>query len=249
MVDFSSGSAPFSTAVNPTERVARLNASRREALVDVALVNRFNAGDDQAFVEIITRYRAKMFAVAFTRLRNHADAEEIAQETFIRAHRGLARFRGESSLSTWLHRITVNLASNRYWHFFRRRRHLTQSFDRPLSDDSSATFADVVAGDAPGPAREAMLAEFSSLIAACMEQLPPPSRDILRRRTDLNFSYEEIAADLGINIGTVKSRIARARESLRGLLAKACPEFSPAALPVEWFAPIRSEAGAGVLCA
>lgn len=248
MLTLALSSAPDLTRIQ-TDRAARLTASRREALHDVTLVSRFNAGDDGAFAEIISRYQAKMFAVAFSRLRNHADAEEIAQDTFIRAHRGLAQFRGDSSLATWLHRITVNLASNRYWHFFRRRRHLTQSLDQPLREESSATFADVVATDAPGPAREAMISEFSVLVATCMERLAPNSREILSLRNNLSSSYEEIATALGINVGTVKSRIARARGRLRELIAQACPEFSSSALPVEWFGPIRSSTRATICAA
>jgi RNA polymerase sigma-70 factor (ECF subfamily) len=71
-------------------------------------------GDEDAFAEIVTRYRDRMFSIAFSHLRNHADAEEIAQDTFIQAHRGLARFRGDSSLATWLHRIAFNLSRNRH---------------------------------------------------------------------------------------------------------------------------------------
>jgi RNA polymerase sigma-70 factor (ECF subfamily) len=79
------------------------------------LVRRFNAGDDTAFVEIVARYRGRMFSVAFAMLRNRAATEEIAQDTFIRA---LARFRGDASLATWLHRIALNLAPNRYYRAF-----------------------------------------------------------------------------------------------------------------------------------
>src|SRR5690606_6066136 len=86
------------------ERSARAANSQQEAAYDAELVRRFNAGDESAFVEIMTRYREKIFSVALALLRNRADAEEIAQDTFIRAHRGLARFRGDSSLATWLHR-------------------------------------------------------------------------------------------------------------------------------------------------
>jgi RNA polymerase sigma-70 factor (ECF subfamily) len=96
-----------------SDRAARAAASHQEAAYDAELVRRFNAGDEPAFVEIMTRYREKIFSVALALLRNRADAEEIAQDTFIRAHRGLARFRGDSSLATWLHRIAVNLARNR----------------------------------------------------------------------------------------------------------------------------------------
>ena len=221
------------------ERVARAALSRREALHDAGLVRRFNAGDEAAFVEIVTRYRAKMLVVALGLLRNRADAEEIAQDTFIRAHRGLANFRGDSALATWLHRIAVNLSRNRYWYFFRRRRHATLSLDCALNEGSDATFADLVATDAPNPAREAATGEFSALVAVCMEKLDARHREILTLRNLLNQSYDEIAQALGINVGTVKSRIARARGNLRALLVEACPEFSPDASPSDWFEPSR----------
>jgi RNA polymerase sigma-70 factor, ECF subfamily len=222
------------------ERTARAATSKLEAQHDAELVRRFNAGDENAFVEIMTRYREKIFSVALALLRNRADAEEIAQDTFIRAHRGLARFRGDSSLATWLHRIAVNLARNRYWYFFRRKRHATLSLDCALSDESDATFADLVATDAPSPAREAVAGEFSALVTSCMEKLDARHREILTLRNLLNHSYDEIAQALGINVGTVKSRIARARGNLRVLLAEACPEMSADATPGDWFEPARA---------
>ena len=99
----------------------------REAEIDAELARRFNAGDETAFNEIVSRYRGKIYGLTFGLLHNAADAEEITQDTFIRAYRGLSRFRGDSSLATWLHRIAVNLARNRYWYFFRRRRHSSGS--------------------------------------------------------------------------------------------------------------------------
>lgn len=222
------------------DRAARNAVSRQEADYDAELVRRFNGGDESAFVEIINRYQEKIFSVSLALLRNRADAEEIAQDTFIRAHRGLARFRGDSSLATWLHRIAVNLARNRYWYFFRRRRHATLSLDCPLTDESDATFSDLVATDAPNPAREAATSEFSALVTICMEKLDARHREILTLRNLLNHSYDEIAESLGINVGTVKSRIARARGNLRALLVEACPEFSPDAAPSDWFEPHRA---------
>lgn len=228
----------------------RASAARAEALVDVDLVSRFNAGDESAFVQIMTRYRERMFSIAFSMLRNHADAEEITQDTFIRAHRGLAKFRGEASLATWLHRIALNLSRNRYWYFYRRRRHATVSLDSTFSDENQATFSDLVASDDAGPARETVTSEFSELVARCMAQLGDRPREILVLRNSLNRSYGEIATQLGINVGTVKSRIARARESLRVLLTQACPEFSADATPSMWLDPVRRAAGSvQVLCA
>jgi RNA polymerase sigma-70 factor (ECF subfamily) len=224
-----------------------LRRSTPDVAIDDALVERFAQGDESAFVEIMERYRGKIFTVTLGLLRNHADAEEITQDTFIRAHRGLANFRGDSSLATWLYRIAVNLARNRYWYFFRRRRQDSLSLDCALSDDSAATFADLVADVVQDPAQETVAGEFSTLVDECMEKLDSRHREILTLRNVLNRSYEEIAATLGINVGTVKSRIARARENLRALLVEACPEFSPGAAPGEWFLPSRVTYGRPVI--
>lgn len=191
----------------------------------------------------MARHRAKIHAVALRVLRNHADAEEIVQDTFIRAHRALARFRGDSSLATWLHRIAFNLARNRYGYFYRRRRHATLSLNCPINHDASATFTDLIVTERAGPARAAMTEEFAALVSACMDQLGARPREILRLRNLRELSYEEISAELGITVGTVKSRIARAREHLRRLLVKACPDFGEDAMPSDWFDPIRPAAG------
>jgi len=230
-------SSASSTAVTPP------STSAQEALIDAGLVQRFNAGEDAAFVQIMERYRAKIFTVTLGLLRNHADAEEITQDTFIRAHRGLGRFRGDSSLATWLYRIAVNLARNRYWYFFRRRRQDSLSLDCALSEYNAGTFSDLVADVAQDPAQEAATGEFTKLINACMEQLDARHREILTLRNVLNRSYDEIAQTLGINVGTVKSRIARARENLRALLSAACPEFSLDSEASDWFIPTRSTYG------
>jgi RNA polymerase sigma-70 factor (ECF subfamily) len=215
----------------------------RDTAVDAALVRRFTAGDESAFTEIVNRYRGKIYGLTLNLLHNPADAEEITQDAFIRAYRGLSRFRGESSLATWLHRIALNLARNRYWYFFRRRRQHWVSLDRPLTEDSNATFADLVAATDRDPAQETVTNEFTTLVAACMERLDPKHREILIMRNVQDLSYEEIARSLGINVGTVKSRIARAREYLRNLLAGSCPDLTPALSLTDFFLAARAAYG------
>lgn len=205
--------------------------SAAESAHDAILVNRFNNGDESAFVEIMERYHARLFSLAHNLLRNAADAEEIVQDTFIRAHRGLARFRGDSSLATWLYRIALNLSRNRYWYFFRRRRQDSLSLDRPLADASDATFADLVSAPEADPAHEAVTNEFVELVSTCMDRLDPSHREILTMRNILDLPYDEIARALRINVGTVKSRIARARDHLRRLLSECAPEFGPESEP------------------
>jgi RNA polymerase sigma-70 factor (ECF subfamily) len=239
------GPSKTESAVPSTHAEARVfsSDSAREAAYDATLIQRFNHGDEKAFVEIMQRYHGKIFGLAHNLLRNAADAEEIAQDTFIRAHRGLANFRGDSSLATWLYRIALNLSRNRYWYFFRRRRQDSVSLERPLSEDSDATFADFISSEAQNPVQETVTTEFTDLIAACMEKLDARHREILTMRNVLNLPYEEIARALRINVGTVKSRIARARENLRKLLAEAAPEFNPESGPADFFINSRTAYG------
>jgi len=115
--------------------------------------------------------------------------------------------------------------------------------DRPLADDSDATFADLIAAGDHDPAQETATSEFTALVAACMERLDRKHREILTMRNVLDLSYEEIARALGINIGTVKSRIARAREYLREKLAESCPEFGSAETGADFFLNPRATHG------
>lgn len=234
-----SNTAFFPAALSPAA-TERAQHSRIEAARDAALVARFVGGDESAFVEIMERYRGKIFTVAFSLLHSHGDAEEVTQDTFIRAHRALAKFRGESSLATWLYRVAVNLSRNRYWFFFRRRRNATVSIDRPIGDDQTATLSDLLAAADPDPAQESTHAEFATLVAECLEQLDQRHREILMMRNALHLPYDEIGASLGINVGTVKSRIARARRNLRALLTARCPEFARGISPDDFFLPPRA---------
>jgi len=241
---------PAAHPAQSTRSSSSPGADRRHAdFDDIELIRLFNNGDALAFVEIATRYRDRLCAVAFGMLKNHADAEEIAQDALMRAHRGLATFRGDSSLATWLHRIALNLARNRYWYFFRRQRHNSISLDCSLTEHSETTLANHVASEAAGPAREAVTREFSELILECMDRLDTPARTLLTLRNSLNLSYEEIAREMNLNIGTVKSRLARARARLRALLVESCPDLQSDAEPVAWFDPIRPATGVAVICA
>jgi RNA polymerase sigma-70 factor (ECF subfamily) len=232
----------------PVPVTARTTTNQQMAIEDAILVQRFNAGDETAFVEIMSRYRHRLLSVAFSLLHNHADAEEITQDTFIRAHRGLVKFRGDAALATWLHRITLNLSRNRYWYYFRRCRHMSRSLEGAFNENNQGSFAELVATNAAGPERVAAVSEFSELVAMCMARMKARPREILILRNTKNYSYGEIAQKLGISVGTVKSRIARAREGLRLLLAEACPEFRDAVGPEAWFDPVRPAPGGLAIC-
>lgn len=197
-----------------------------ETAYDAELVRRFNAGDESAFVEMITRHRPKIYALALSTLRNADDAEEIANDTFLRAHRGLANFRGDSSLKTWLYQVALNLARNRYWYWWRRRRHVTVSLDTPITPNEPDTFVDTVRSEEIGPLGELTVSELAAAIERGMEQLSEPHREILTLRNVLQQDYQAIADALRIPVGSVKSRIARARLKLRQAISGSFPEFA-----------------------
>ncbi|MEO6245932.1 MAG: RNA polymerase sigma factor [Opitutaceae bacterium] len=232
-------SKPNSDSVPARPSPDRSNAIA-EAARDVILVRRFNGGDSSAFLEIMENYREKTYRIARSVVRNHPDAEEITQDTFLRAHRALAHFRGESSLATWLRSVTLNLARNRYWFNFRRRQHAMVSLDSPLRADAALTFSDLLADGSATPERETVSTEFTGVIEACMARLAPSHREILTLRNVLQTPYAAIGVQLGITVGTVKSRIARARCSLRALVSEMCPEFAPETELAEWFEPTRA---------
>jgi len=192
-----------------------MSTKAQEVAFDRLLVDRFKSGDQTAFNEMVSRYWDRIYAMVNQLLRNQQDAEEVTQDAFIRAHRGLANFRGDSAFSTWLYQIATNLARNRYWYWWRRKRDKSVSFDAPVSAENSTTLADIIPAELETPEDATVTQEFVSRIATGMEKLSAKHREILVLRNIKNLSYEEIAAILGISVGTVKSRIARARESLR----------------------------------
>jgi len=200
--------------------VERMSTKAQEVAIDRLLVDRFKQGDPSAFDEMVSRYWDRIYAMVNQLLRNSQDAEEVTQDAFIRAHRGLVNFRGESAFSTWLYQIATNLARNRYWYWWRRKRDHTVSFDQPVSADNETTLAELIPAELETPGDATVTQEFVNRIAESMEKLSPKHREILILRNVKNLSYEEIALILGISVGTVKSRIARARESLRARLGE-----------------------------
>lgn len=195
-----------------------MSTKAEEVAFDRLLVDRFKRGDQSAFDEMVRRYWDRIYAMVHQLLRNPQDAEEVTQDAFIRAHRGLSNFRGDSAFSTWLYQIATNLARNRYWYWWRRKRDKSISFDQPVSDDSSTPLSEMIAAELETPEDATVTQELVDRIAAGMEKLGAKHREILILRNVKNLSYEEIAAILGVSVGTVKSRIARARESLRARL-------------------------------
>jgi RNA polymerase sigma-70 factor (ECF subfamily) len=197
-----------------------MSTKAQEVALDRLLVDRFKSGDEAAFNEMVSRYWDRIYGMVHQLLRNQQDAEEVTQDAFIRAHRGLVNFRGDAAFSTWLYQIATNLARNRYWYWWRRKRDKTVSFDQPVSDDNDTPLSEVFATEMETPGDITVTQELVDHIAVGMEKISAKHREILILRNVKNMAYEEIAEVLGISVGTVKSRIARARESLRDTIGE-----------------------------
>ncbi len=197
-----------------------MSTKAQEVVLDRLLVDRFKGGDEAAFNEMVSRYWDRIYGMVHQLLRNQQDAEEVTQDAFIRAHRGLANFRGDSAFSTWLYQIATNLARNRYWYWWRRKRDKTVSFDQPVSADNDTPLSEVFEAEMDTPGDITVTQELVDHIALGMEKISAKHREILILRNVKNMAYEDIADVLGISVGTVKSRIARARESLRATIGE-----------------------------
>ena len=183
---------------------------------DRMLVARAQKGDEDAFAELVRKYSGRAYQIAYGVLGNRQDAEEIAEDTFIKIYHALPDFRGDAAFTTWMYRIALNLARNKYqWNKARAAgRHV--SIDAPLEgseedDDRRLEIPDAT----PPPDQMAAYNELDKELNAQLEQLPEVYREALVMRNIQEMSYEQIAELLKCKMGTVKSRIARARDELK----------------------------------
>ena len=178
---------------------------------DRAAVEDARAGDTGAFESLVLRYQARIVNYASAMVHDASVAEDVAQETFVRAWRGLARFRGESAFKTWLYKIATNVART---HLDRRGRQ-ERTTDRSLDDEDAA----LQAGDVPSSAPDAETSLVTrEAIDRALGELPEELRTALVLRDVEGLDYKEIAGVTGAPMGTVESRIFRARRHMRTLL-------------------------------
>lgn len=176
---------------------------------DSALVAQAQSGDLYAFEELVRRYRNDVFALAHHFLHNREEAWDISQEVFIKAHRALGRFRGESSFKTWLLRITSNQCKD----FLKKRRLSTVSFDETFQ-----------ATDAPSPVLDPghslQARELGEAISLALDRLPAKHRTAFVLREFEGLSYEEMSQVMQCSLGTVMSRLHHARKKLQASLVR-----------------------------
>ncbi len=181
------------------------------------LIQQAQAGELGAFDHVVLRHQQEVYAVALRMLGRADEAEEVAQEAFVRAYQAIRTFRQDAKLSTWLVAITMNLCRNRRRWWARRRRMIVASLDDPVGTGET-TLGETVPDPLPTPERAAERREIQERVTSGLNQLDEASRAVVVLRDIQGYSYEEIAAILRLPVGTVKSRINRARVQLRAML-------------------------------
>jgi RNA polymerase sigma-70 factor (ECF subfamily) len=177
---------------------------------EAALIQRCGAREEAACSELVDEHQRMVFQLALNLLGDRDEALDLSQEVFLRVFRTIHRFRGHSSLRTWIYRIAVNQARNR--HRFWRRRHRA---DQVSLDAHVALHGDFPSNGELGPDRVLAQKELASQLQRALDHLPFDQRTVIVLREVDGLSYEEIAFSLGVAIGTVKSRLTRARQALR----------------------------------
>ncbi|MCK4951247.1 MAG: RNA polymerase sigma factor RpoE [Gammaproteobacteria bacterium] len=179
-----------------------------ENSVDQELVKRVQNGDKKAFDVLVLKYQNKITNLVSRFVKDHSEAQDVAQEAFLKAYRALPKFRGESAFYTWLYRIAINTAKN----------YLVAQNRRPPSDDIDAVEAEQYVGASMNnletPERLLQTDEITKTIHSVIQELPEDLRTAIILREFEGMSYEEIAQAMSCPVGTVRSRIFRAREAI-----------------------------------
>lgn len=182
--------------------------------VEIEFIEKLKTGDAAAFDTLVTRYSSDIFALLFRLTEDAEEAGDLTQETFLSALKAIKKFRGEADLKTWLFRIAINESRNRFRWWKRRQRDKTISLDAPYGK-SETPLSETISSRRANPEKETLRREREKMLAKALGELSDIFREAVILCDIEGFSYEEIAEILSVNIGTVKSRIARGREVLR----------------------------------
>jgi RNA polymerase sigma-70 factor, ECF subfamily len=186
---------------------------------DAALVALSQQGDLSAFEALVAKYQKRMLNIAFRFLGDYDDASEVVQDAFVSAYRNLRGFRAESKFSTWLTAITMNLSRNRLKRIKLHQARVPVSLDAPIQTASGEIMPDPPSGE-PSVLDRMEKRDVQVKVQDCIKALESDFREVLVLRDMEDFSYEEIGGMLKVATGTVKSRLFRARESVKDCLKK-----------------------------
>jgi RNA polymerase sigma-70 factor (ECF subfamily) len=177
----------------------------QDSLTEQELITAAREGDDEAFKDLVRRHESRVAATVIGMLGNCPEADDVGQETFIRLYKSLNKFRGESSLGTYLTRIAINLSLNE---LKRRRRRSVLFFQKPIEE----------IGDIPDTKAAGHMSEDKELVHQAIQKLDDKFRSVVVLRLIDGYSTEETAEILNLPVGTVLSRLSRAQKKLRELL-------------------------------
>ena len=183
------------------------------------LVDRCRRGDRDSFAQLMRLHERQIYNFTYRMLGNEEEAEDLTQDIFVAAFRGIRKFRGEAKFSTWLYRIALNQTRNRIKYLSRRDFFAKQSRRVQHREESPWENPELLADSAPTPEQLTLTKSMAIQVQQCLNQIPPQARQILVLRDVQGFSYEELSEMLSLNLGTVKSRLHRARASLQECLA------------------------------
>ena len=186
---------------------------------DSEVVHRCKQGDLDGYEELVEKYQKKMLNVAYRMVGNYEDACEIVQDAFVSAYKGIKAFEGKSRFSTWLYTIVVNLSRNRLKQLKTLGRHEGLSMDDPVLTDEGSVNVEIASDDPPVDKRLEQK-ELQRRVQDCVRALDEEFKEVVVLRDINGFSYNEIQDMLKIPEGTVKSRLSRARETLKDCLKK-----------------------------
>jgi RNA polymerase sigma-70 factor (ECF subfamily) len=185
-------------------------------LEDLRLIESLRNGSERAYEELLGRFQQPVYTLAVRLLNDQAEACDVVQEVFLKVFRNIGSFRGQSTLKTWIYRITVNEAHNARRWFFRHRRREVELDSNP---DETRNWKEIIPDSSRSPFETTFDREQHGVIEAALNRINPIFREAVVLRDITDLSYEEIAEILGVSLGTVKSRILRGREALREDLA------------------------------
>ena len=198
------------------KQVAPATVVETRPQVDAQFIEKLKRGDAAAFEKLVQERSGEIFGLLYRLTENSEEARDLTQETFLRAFQSIAHFRGDSDLRTWIYRIAINQARNRWRWWRRRRREATISIDAPeIGGGRLGLVATLKSPTAKDPEQDAIASERERALMKALSNLRRVYRETVVLRDIEGFAYDEIAATLQISVGTVKSRLARGRQELR----------------------------------
>lgn len=197
------------------EQVAAATPEGVRSPLETLFIERLKQGDAAAFEVLIAERSGEVYGLLYRLTENSEEARDLTQETFLRAFQSIGQFRGESDLRTWIYRIAINQARNKWRWWRRRRRDATVSLDSENPHGNQPLSESLPAERDKSPEQETLAHERERALRRALHSLSLSYRETVILRDIEGFTYEEIAETLGINVGTVKSRLARGRQELR----------------------------------